>query len=40
MTVKSIPSYSEYLEKDHLVLEEPSEADILGREEENIIKKT
>ncbi len=33
VTVKSIPSYSEYLEKDHLVLEEPSEADILGREE-------
>ena len=33
VTVKSIPSYSEYLEKDHLELEEPSEADILGREE-------
>ena len=33
VTVKSIPSYSEYLERDHLVLEEPNEADILGREE-------
>ena len=33
VTVKSIPSYSEYLEKDYLTLEEPSEADVLGREE-------
>ena len=33
VTVKSIPSYSEYLEKDKLVLEELSAADILGREE-------
>ncbi len=33
VTVKSIPSYSEYLEKDSLVLEELSASDILGREE-------
>ncbi len=33
ITVKSIPSYSEYLEKDKVVLEELSAADILGREE-------
>ena len=33
VTVKSIPSYSEYLEKDNLVLEELSASDILGREE-------
>lgn len=33
ITVKSIPSYSEYLEKDHLVLGELSVSDILGREE-------
>lgn len=33
VTVKSIPSYSEYLEKDKVVLEELSAADILGREE-------
>ena len=33
ITVKSIPSYSEYLEKDHLKLSELSAADILGRKE-------
>lgn len=33
VTVKSISSYSEYLEKDNLVLEELSASDILGREE-------
>lgn len=33
ITVKSIPSYSEYIEKDHLQLGELSAADILGREE-------
>ena len=33
ITVKSIPSYSDYLEKDHLKLEDLSDADILGREE-------
>ncbi len=33
ITVKSIPSYSDFLEKDHLMLEDLSAADILGREE-------
>jgi len=33
ITVKSIPSYSDFLEKDHLKLEDLSVADILGREE-------
>ena len=33
VTVKSIPSYSEYLHKNHLELEDLSVADILGREE-------
>ena len=38
VTVKSIPSYSEFISKDKLALEDLSSADILGRPENTYLK--